>query len=108
MPLYKYLANAVLNRIENRTLGLSMSDYHSGYLVYGRRALARLPFRAFSDSFDFDLEVIACARALGLSVGEEPIPTHYGDEESHLCPVTYGLRVLRIMWKFRRGQYARI
>jgi glycosyltransferase involved in cell wall biosynthesis len=105
MPLYKIAANAVLNRIENRTLGLRLTDYHSGYLLYGRRAL-ELPFEALSDSFDFDLEVIACARARGLSVGEEPIPTHYGDEVSHLQPLTYGLRVLRVMWRYRRGHYA--
>jgi len=105
MPLYKIAANAVLNRIENRTLGLCMTDYHSGYLLYGRRAL-ELPFQTLSNSFDFDLEVIACARARGVSVGEEPIPTHYGDEVSHLEPITYGLRVLRVMWRYRRGRYA--
>lgn len=105
MPLYKYAANAVLNRLENRTFGLSMTDYHSGYLIYGSAALA-LPLRSLSDSFDFDLEVIACARARGLAVGEEPIPTHYGDEISHLNPVTYGLRALRVLWNYRRGRYA--
>jgi hypothetical protein len=82
-----------------------MTDYHSGYLLYGRRAL-ELPFHALSNSFDFDLEVIACARARGLEVGEEPIPTHYGDEVSHLDPIAYGLRVLRVMWRYRRGRYA--
>ena len=105
MPLYKYVGNALLNRVENHVLELSMTDYHSGYLVYGRRALA-LPFANFSDSFDFDLEVIAAARAHGLSVGEAPIPTHYGDEVSHLNPLTYGLRVLRVMWNYQRGRYA--
>jgi hypothetical protein len=105
MPLYKIAANALLNQIENRTLGLGMTDYHSGYLLYGPRAL-ELPFAALSNSFDFDLEVIACARARGLSVGEEPIPTHYGDEVSHLDPISYGLRVLRVMWRYRRGRYA--
>jgi glycosyltransferase involved in cell wall biosynthesis len=105
MPLYKYLANAVLNRIENYTLDLGMTDYHSGYLLYGPRALA-LPFREFSDSFDFDLEVIASARAHGLSIAEAGIPTHYGDEVSHLRPLSYGLRVLRVMWNYRRGRYA--
>lgn len=105
MPLYKYLGNAVLNVVENRTLGLGLTDYHSGYLVYGARALA-LPFAQLSDSFDFDLEVIASARARGLLIGEAPIPTHYGDEISHLNPLTYGLRVLRVMWNFRRGRYA--
>jgi len=105
MPLYKYVANALLNQVENHTLNLAMTDYHSGYLLYGPSALD-LPFRRLSDSFDFDLEVIASARARGLSVGEEPVKTHYGDEVSHLNPVTYGLRALRVMWNYRRGRYA--
>ena len=105
MPLYKYAANAVLNRVENRTLGLSMTDYHSGYLLYGRRALEALPFAGLSNSFDFDLEVIASARARGLRIGEAPVPTHYGDEVSHLEPITYGFRVLRVMWRYRTGRY---
>jgi glycosyltransferase involved in cell wall biosynthesis len=105
MPLYKYAANALLNRLENHTLRLSLSDYHSGYLVYARRTLEAVPFRGLSDSFDFDLEMIASARALGLGVGEAPIPTHYGDEISHLQPIAYGLRVLRVLWNYRNGRY---
>jgi len=105
MPIYKYIGNALLNLIENHTFELSLTDYHSGYLVYAPAALA-LPFSTLSDSFDFDLEVIAAARARGLAVGEEPIPTHYGDEVSYLNPLTYGLRVLRVMWNYRRGRYA--
>jgi glycosyltransferase involved in cell wall biosynthesis len=106
MPRYKYVANALLNRLENHTLGLQLTDYHSGYLLYARRALAQLPFRTLSDSFDFDLECIAAARCRGLRVGEAPIPTHYGDEVSHLQPIAYGMRVLRVLWNYRRGQYA--
>ncbi|HEY8946862.1 MAG TPA: glycosyltransferase family 2 protein [Polyangiaceae bacterium] len=105
MPLYKYTANAVLNRLENFTLGLGMTDYHSGYLLYSRRALETLPFSRLSKSFDFDLEVIASARAHGLAVAEAPVPTHYGDEISHLNPITYGLRVLRVLWRYKRGFY---
>jgi glycosyltransferase involved in cell wall biosynthesis len=105
MPLYKLAGNWVLGHLERRVLGLAMTDFHSGYLVYGPRALAELPFARLSDSFDFDLEVIAAARARGLAVGEAPIPTHYGDERSHLHPLTYGLRVLRVLWHFRRGHY---
>jgi hypothetical protein len=83
-----------------------MTDYHSGYLVYGPRALAAIPFDRLSDSFDFDLEVIASARAARLAVGEAPVPTHYGDEISHLRTLPYGLRVLRVLWRYRRGKYA--
>jgi glycosyltransferase involved in cell wall biosynthesis len=106
MPLHKRAGNAFLNRLENGVLGLSLTDYHSGYLVYGPRALEELPLSRLSDSFDFDLEVLAAARARGMRVGEAPIPTHYGDEISHLNVVTYGLRVLRVLWRYGRGHYA--
>ena len=106
MPVYKYVGNWALNKLERAVLGLPLTDFHSGYLVYGRRALQLLPFHTFSDSFDFDLEVIAAARAHGLSIGETPVPTHYGDEISHLQPIAYGLRVLRVMWNYRKGRYA--
>jgi len=105
MPLYKYAGNWALNKIERWALSLPMTDFHSGYLIYGRRALDEIPFARLSDSFDFDLEVIACAKARGLAVGEAPIPTHYGDERSYLNPLTYGLRVLRVLWRFKRGGY---
>ena len=106
MPLYKYAGNWTLGKLERWVFGLPMTDLHSGYLVYGRRALAEIPFSRLRDSFDFDLEVIAAARARGLAVGEAPSPTHYGDEISHLNPLTYGLRVLRVLWRFKRGDYA--
>jgi glycosyltransferase involved in cell wall biosynthesis len=105
MPLYKLAGNWALGKLERRIFGLPMTDFHSGYLVYGQRALAEIPFAQLSDSFDFDIEVIAAARARGLAVGEAPIPTHYGDEISHLNPLSYGLRVLRVLWRFKRGCY---
>jgi len=107
MPVYKYVANRLLTTMENRLFGLTMTDYHSGMLLYGRRALQQIPFRQLSDSFDFDLEVIASARALGLAVGEHPIPTHYGDEISYLNPLTYGMRVLGVMLRYKLGCYGR-
>jgi glycosyltransferase involved in cell wall biosynthesis len=105
MPSYKYLGNRVLGALGNLALGMGLSDYFSGYLVYGARALEQIPVARLSNSFDFDLEVLACARARGLRVGEAPIPTHYGDEVSYLSPLRYGLRTLHVMWRFRRGHY---
>jgi hypothetical protein len=105
MPLYKAVANRALGTIASAMLEMSLSDYFSGYLAYGTPALEMIPFDSLSDSFDFDLEVLACARARGLRVGEVPIPTHYGDEHSHLEPFRYGLRTLQVMARYRRGHY---
>jgi glycosyltransferase involved in cell wall biosynthesis len=108
MPLYKYVANRILTFFENRMFGLSMSDFHSGYLVYSRRALDTIAFDRLSAGFDFDLEVIAAARALGLAIGELPVPTRYAGEKSYVNPVLYGVRCCAVMAKYRAGRYARM
>jgi hypothetical protein len=105
MPLYKYAAGRALTWLENRVFGMRMSDYHSGFLCYGMRALGAIRFDRLSRSFDFDLEVIAVARSLGLRVGELPIPTRYADEVSHLNPATYGLSVLRVLARYLLRRY---
>ena len=105
MPFYKYAAGRALTWMENKTFGLAMTDYHSGFLIYSRRAAEAIPFDELSYYFDFDLEVIASARARGLNVGELGIPTRYADEKSHLNPIRYGLRCLRVMARYRLGRY---
>jgi glycosyltransferase involved in cell wall biosynthesis len=108
MPAYKYYANRILTFFENIVFGLSLTDYHSGMLLYGRKALYTLPFPALSASFDFDLEVIAIARSRGLVVAELPIPTRYAGEVSHVNVVSYGLRVVRVMAGYLAGRYGRL
>jgi glycosyltransferase involved in cell wall biosynthesis len=105
MPKYKWLAGVILTWLENKTFGLEMTDYHSGFLLYSRKAAVSIPFEELSHYFDFDLEVIAAARARGLKVDELGIPTRYADEESHLNPIWYGLRCLRVMLRYRLGRY---
>jgi glycosyltransferase involved in cell wall biosynthesis len=107
MPRYKVVAGHALTWLENKTFGLQMTDYHSGFMLYSRRAVEQIPFERLSYYFDFDLEVIADARARGLVVDELGIPTHYGDEESHLNPILYGLRCLRVMLRYKLGRYGR-
>ena len=105
MPVYKFVANKALTAIENRSFGMRLAEYHSGYLVYSRRVLDEVPFERLSDSFDFDIEMMICGQVLGLRIKEIAIPTIYADEISHLKPVRYGLDVLKIVRKYRRGYY---
>jgi glycosyltransferase involved in cell wall biosynthesis len=105
MPPYKYYFGKMLTILENKIFKLSLTDYHSGYLCYSKKAIEQLPFLKLSDSFDFDLEIIASARAHGLIIGEIAIPTRYADEISYLNPMIYGLRVLRVLFRYTRGYY---
>src|ERR1700691_869051 len=54
MPLYKYLGNKILTDFENRVLGTTLSEFHSGYRAYSVKALSSIPFERNSDGFDFD------------------------------------------------------
>ena len=40
MPLYKFVGNRILTWFQNRMLGASLSEFHSGYRVYSVAALA--------------------------------------------------------------------
>ena len=105
MPLYKFIANKSLTAIENWAFGMHLAEYHSGYMLYSRKAIETIPFERLSSSFDFDLEMIVLAQAKGLRIAEIAIPTIYAGEKSHLRPIKYGFDVLSTVWKYKRGKY---
>lgn len=105
MPFYKFAANKTLTAIENWAFGMKLAEYHSGYMLYSRKALETIPFEKLSASFDFDLEMIVLARVKGLRIAEVAIPTIYAGEKSHLNPIKYGLDVLKIVRDYKRGKY---
>ncbi len=108
MPTYKYLSNKALTAVENLGLGMTMAEYHSGYMIYNRRFLEAVAYGRLSDYFDFDLEMIVAAKILGFRIKEIPIPTIYDEEVSYLNPVKYGLKVLDIVRRYRMGYYHRL
>ena len=105
MPLYKFVANKTLTAIENWAFGMNLAEYHSGYMLYSRKALETIPFEKLSNSFDFDLEMLVLARVKGLRIVEIAIPTIYAGEKSHLNPVRYGFDVLALVRDYKRGKY---
>lgn len=97
MPLYKYVANRILTAIQNLLMGAKLSEYHTGYRAWSRRALELLPLHACSDDFVFDNQMIAQTMWKGLQIGEISCPTRYFEEASSINfrrSCTYGFGVL--------------
>jgi glycosyltransferase involved in cell wall biosynthesis len=97
MPWWKYLANRFLTGVENRVFGLSLSEYHTGYRAFRREVLETVNFRANSDRFVFDQEIIAQVVAAGFRITEIGVPTRYFPEASSasfMASVVYGCRIL--------------
>jgi glycosyltransferase involved in cell wall biosynthesis len=84
MPLYKYLGNRVLTSLENLVLGQNLGDFHSGFRVYRREVLERIPFERNSDDFVFDTQLLAQAVRLGFRIGDVPMPVRYFPEASSI------------------------
>jgi glycosyltransferase involved in cell wall biosynthesis len=95
MPLYKLVGNRILTALQNRLLGARLSEYHSGYRLYGTEALKRIPFTLAADGFHFDTEIIIQLLIAGQRILELPIPTFYGDEISRVDGLNYAWNVLR-------------
>lgn len=105
MPLSRYLPNRLLTLCENLVVGTDLAEFHSGYMVYSRKLLERVPFEAIEDNYNFDAEMIILAHMVGIKTVEIPIPTRYDDETSSLKPIPYGLNVLRMMGRVMTGHY---
>lgn len=99
MPLHKRLGGAFLTALENLAFRVKLTDRHSGFIVYSSRFLKTVSLEKLSPSFDIDLELISIADARHFAIAELPIPTRYAGEKSNLNVVTYGLRVLRQIWR---------
>ena len=89
MPLYKFVGNRILTTLQNKLVGLELSEWHSGYRAYRVDALADLPLASYSDDFDFDTEIILGLHAQGKRIVEVAIPTYYGDEICYVNGVRY-------------------
>jgi glycosyltransferase involved in cell wall biosynthesis len=101
MPLYKWIGNRVLTRIENVLLGSHLSEFHSGYRAYRCAALRCIDFLGGSDDFHFDTEIIIRLLARGFAIREVSMPTHYGDEECHVNSVCYAWNCIASVVRYR-------
>jgi glycosyltransferase involved in cell wall biosynthesis len=84
MPWWKYLANRGLTAFENMALGQNLGDFHSGFRVYRREVLARIPFEENSDDFVFDTQFLVQAVHAGFRLGDVPVPVRYFREASSI------------------------
>lgn len=105
MPMHKFVANILLSKLENLVYGLNLSEYHSGYMLYSRKALETIPFEKLSDAFHYDGEMLLVGGKMKLRIADIPIPTHYGDENSSVKAIPYGFEVLGVILKYFLGGY---
>lgn len=107
MPLYKYVGNRILTIMENRALGLDLTEFHSGYRAYNLAALKQIDLSRMTNDFHFDTEIIIKLKHQGMRIHEVPIPTYYGDEICYVNGMRYARDVTRAIIRYQRTIQAR-
>jgi glycosyltransferase involved in cell wall biosynthesis len=101
MPLYKFVGNRILTWLENRIIGIKLSEFHSGYRLYSCQALTKIPFLLNSNEWHFDTEVLIQFKEAGLRIAERPIPTYYGDEICYVNGIAYAFNCIKSAMRYR-------
>lgn len=97
MPLTRFIGNRFLTFIENLVLRTNISEFHTGYRIYSRKALESIRFDLNSDKYEFDSEILIQCKLKNLKIKEIPSPTRYAEEISYLNPWTYGLKIFKVL-----------
>ncbi len=103
MPLYKYVFNRILTFIQNILIGAKLSEYHTGFRAYSREVLMKINYKANSDNFLFDNQVLAQIHYAGFEIAEINCPTKYTNDSSSINlnnSIVYGLGVLKTSFQY--------
>ncbi len=82
MPLIRFCANIFLSFFDRLVLGLPLTEFHTGFRIYGRRLYETLPLDKLSDDYLFSFQIIAQAAYYRLRVGEVPVEADYVSEHT--------------------------
>lgn len=98
MPWHKIIANRGLTAVQNRIMGTSLAEGHTGYRAYGRGLLMELPWLRNSIGFSFDGELLFQAAHLDMRIGEVACRTRYFPEASSIALRPATVYALRVLW----------
>ncbi|MFW5645593.1 MAG: glycosyltransferase family 2 protein, partial [Bacteroidota bacterium] len=103
MPLYKYLANRVLTLFQNIIMNQKLSEYHTGFRAFSANVLRSIDYKANSDDFVFDNQMLAQIFYAGFEIAEITCPTKYFKEASSINfrrSATYGIGVIKTSFAY--------
>ncbi|MFC1685693.1 glycosyltransferase family 2 protein [Nanoarchaeota archaeon] len=103
MPLVRFLGNKFLSFFDRVILGLPLTEFHTGFRVYGKEFLKKVPYMANTNNYLFSFEIIAQAAYYGVKVREVPVEADYKSAHtSHVLSnaALYALQTFLVLGKF--------
>ena len=103
MPFYKYVSNRFLTLSQNILMRQKLSEYHTGYRAFSKEVLQKIKYKANSDDFIFDNQMLAQIFYAGYEIAEITCPTKYFEEASSINlrrSFKYGMGVLGVSFRY--------
>lgn len=98
------LAHTGAKFLQNRLLGLSLGDYHSGFRVYPARTLRSIPYQLNADDRSFDMQTVIQCRALGAPIRQVSLPPSWSEYPSSPRGLLHVLRFTGAAFDYRLHQ----
>ena len=77
MPFMRYITNKLMSLMTNSLLGINLTEFHTGYKIYGKNLCEKVPYKKNSNNYLFSFEIILQAKFFNLKHGEISISSSY-------------------------------
>ncbi|MFC2170118.1 glycosyltransferase family 2 protein [Acidobacteriota bacterium] len=106
-PFFTYIIIKTLNFIENIITGFKQKEWHSGFVLYSKDFLTKIPLQYLTKTRHIDGEMLILAGVLNEKTASFSLYKKYKDYESFsgLPKLKYVLDVFKIFLKFKNGFY---
>lgn len=103
MPLIRFIANRFLSFFDSIILGLPLTEFHTGFRIYGKELLKSVPYGVNSDDYLFSFQIIAQAAYFNMPIREVPVEADYISEHtSHSLggAAVYAIKTFLVLGQF--------
>ena len=103
MPLIRFVANRFLSFFDKIVLGLKLTEFHTGFRIYGRKLVENVPYEENTNDYLFSFQIIAQAAYYKQIVKEVPVEADYkADHTSHSIKGAswYAIRTFFVLSQF--------
>ena len=78
MPFLRYFSNIVMSNFTRKILSIELTEFHTGFKIFGRNFYNKVPFENCSNNYLFSFQIILMTKFFNLKYGEISISADYG------------------------------
>tara|TARA_S200000501_G_scaffold260584_1_gene244565 strand:- start:537 stop:1286 length:750 start_codon:yes stop_codon:yes gene_type:complete len=80
MPFLRYFSNKVMSSFTSKLLSINLTEFHTGFKIFGRSFYDRIQFEDCSNNYLFSFQIILMTKFFNLKYGEISISADYGEK----------------------------